>query len=201
MRKTGAPKSQMKLHHWIILALIAIIAALILFDKDPPATDTTAFKQQIEKDRTVIRELQSELAETLARIKQDSLQQVSEAEAYRKDVDSLTSRIGQLKRSPRVITVLAENPEVEALVDQQDSLIVTQAARIDTLEVNLSDLRIDLAQVKRNFEGQIQAYESIRESQTQIIAAQEKEIRRHKREKRAAIGAGIAGVLAALILR
>jgi hypothetical protein len=186
---------------WIILALIAIIAALILFDKDPPATDTTVFKQQIEQDRTVIRELQSELAETLARIKRDSLQQVSEAEAYKRDTDSLSARISQLKRSPRVITVLAENPEVDSLVKSQDSLIVTQAARIDTLTVNLADLRVNLRQVRLNFEGQINALESISSNQSEIIAVQEKELKRERRQKRLAIITGIVTTVAALVLR
>ena len=186
---------------WIIIALLLLVIGLIVFWPSPEPDNTRIWKEQISRDKAIREELQGKLTETLARIKQDSLQQVSEAEAYKRDVDSLSARISQLRRSPRVITVLAENPDVKALVDQQDSLITVQAARIDTLTVNLADLRVNLHQVRSNFEGQITALESISSNQSEIIAVQEKELKRERRQKRLAIIGGIVTTIAALVLR
>lgn len=187
-------------HHWIILALLAIIIAGIVFWPSPTPDTTRVYKDQIQKDKLIKQELEAKLNETLARIRTDSLQQAIQARNHTNTVDSLSARINDLKRNTRVITVLEENVEVRELVESQDSLITVQAARIDTLMVNLSDLRLDARKITANFEAQIEALGSIREAQTQIISQQEKEIRRHKREKRIAIVGGIAGVLSVLLL-
>lgn len=177
-----------------------VIAGMFLFWPSPAPDTTQAYKRQIAKDQEIKRDLQEKLNETLARIRTDSLQQAVQAMNHTNTVDSLSARINDLKRNPRVDTILRENPEVAALVEVQDSLIQTQATRIDTLELNLSALRIDLRQVQRNFEGQISALESIRSNQSEIINQQEKEIRKVRREKRLAIVGGIAGVLVAFLL-
>lgn len=83
----------------------------------------------------------------------------------------------------------------------QDSLITVQAARIDTLMVNLSDLRVDLKSVMENFEAQLAASDRIIENQGHILNAKDKEIRKHRREKRLAIIGGIVATVAALLVR
>lgn len=191
----------MKLHHWVIIGLVLIIIGMIVFWPSPAPDTTRVYKDQIQKDKLIKQELEAKLNETLARIRTDSLQQAIQARNHTNTVDSLSARINDLKRNPRVITVLEENIEVRELVESQDSLITVQTARIDTLELNLSDLRIDLRQVQRNFEGQISALESIRSNQSEIISQQEKEIRKYRREKRLAIVGGIAAVLSVLLLK
>lgn len=192
----GRPKTYI----WIIIFLMLVIVGMIVFWPSPAPDTTQVYKDQIQKDRLIKQELEAKLNETLARIRTDSLQQAIQARNHTNTVDSLSARINDLKRNTRVITVLEENVEVRELVESQDSLITVQAARIDTLMVNLSDLRLDARKITANFEAQIEALGSIREAQTQIISQQEKEIRRHRREKRLAIIGGIVGVVGALLL-
>lgn len=190
----------MKLHHWAIIGLVLIIIGMIVFWPSPTPDTTRVYKDQIQKDKLIKQELEAKLNETLARIRTDSLQQAIQARNHTNTVDSLSARINDLKRNPRVITVLEENIEVRELVESQDSLITVQAARIDTLTVNLSDLRVDLKSVTENFEAQLAASDRIIENQGQILNQKDKEIRKHRREKRAILIGGIVGIVGALLL-
>lgn len=191
----------MKSHYiWIIIFLMLVIAGMFLFWPEP-VDNTAQHQREIARKDSVIHSLNQEQNRIAQKIAADSLQQAKDRQAYKEDVGKLESLISDLKRNARVDTVLRENPEVAALVEAQDSLIQRQATRIDSLELNLADLRLDARKITANFEAQIEALGSIREAQTQIISQQEREIRKHKREKRLAIIGGIAGVVAVLILK
>lgn len=177
------------------------VAVLIFLWPDSKPDTTQVFKDQIARDQQVITDLRQQLSETQAKIKSDSLRQAKERKAYQEDVEKLEAVASKLKANPRVIYIRETEPAIDSLISYQDSVIVRQKSRIDTLELNLSDLRVDARKISDNFKAQIQAYESIRESQTQIISQQEKEIRKHKREKRLAIVGGIAAIIAALLIK
>lgn len=173
---------------------------MIVFWPSPAPDTTRVYKHQIQKDKLIKQELEAKLNETLARIRTDSLHQAIQARNHTNTVDSLSARLNDLKRNPRVITVLEENIEVRELVESQDSLITVQAARIDTLTLNLSDLRVDLKSVTENFEAQLAASDRIIENQGQILNQKDKEIRKHRREKRAILIGGIVGIVGSLLL-
>lgn len=190
----------MKLHHWVIIGLVLIIIGMIVFWPSPTPDTTRVYKDQIQKDKLIKQELEAKLNETLARIRTDSLQQAIQARSHTNTVDSLSARINDLKRNPTVITVLEENVEVRELVESQDSLITVQAARIDTLTLNLSGLRVDLQSVTENFEAQLAASDRIIENQGHILNQKDNEIRKHRREKRAILIGGIVGIVGSLLL-
>lgn len=186
---------------WIILALLLLIIGMIVFWPSPEPDTTQAYKRQIAKDQEIKRDLQASNAKLMAKIDSDSLRQAQERVDFEQGVDSLGSVIAQLKRKPRVVYIRETEPAIDSLITYQDSLLLVQRARIDTLTVNLSDLRVDLKSVTENFEAQLAASDRIIENQGQILNQKDKEIRKHRREKRLAIIGGIVATVAALLVR
>jgi hypothetical protein len=154
---------------WIIIFLMLIIAGMFLFWPEP-VDNTVQHQREIASKDSLIHSLKQQRTRIAQKIKSDSLQQAKERQSYQEDVEKLEARIGDLKKNPRVIYVRQTEPAVDSLISYQDSVISRQKARIDTLEVNLADLRLDARKIIANFEAQIQALGSIREAQTQIIS-------------------------------
>lgn len=191
----------MRLIHWVIIGLVLIIIGLIIFRPSPEPDTTQAYKRQIAKDQEIKRDLQASNAKLRAKIDSDSLRQAQERVDFEQGADSLGSVIAQLKRKPRVVYIRETEPAIDSLITYQDSLLLVQRARIDTLTANLSDLRVDLQSVTENFEAQLAASDRIIENQGQILNQKDKEIRKHRREKRLAIIGVIVATVAALLVR
>lgn len=188
-------------HIWIILALLAIIVAGIIFWPKDRSPEIEQLQQNITREYTIKRDLQASNAKLRAKIDSDSLRQAQERVDFEQGADSLGSVIAQLKRKSRVVYIRETEPAIDSLITNQDSLLLVQRARIDTLTVNLSDLRVDLQSVTDNFEAQLAASDRIIENQGQILNEQAKEIKRERRGKRLAIIGGIVATVAALLVR
>lgn len=188
----------MKLPYWIIAALGLVIILMILFDKDPEQTDITPFEIQIAEQNLVIDSLTKGNRATFKRIQEDSIIQAEERASFLERYTALKGKLGQ----QRVIidTVIRENPEVARYVELADSTIQVQAIRIDSLESDLTELRVDMKSLVNNFSGQIEGHISKYENERAIADHYQKENRKSKRGARIWKAAAVAGSVLGVLL-
>jgi hypothetical protein len=186
----------MKITHWVIIGLTVVIIALILFQPKPPEVDITPYRAAQAIADQEIKELKQSKALLIRRIQEDSIIHVEERASFLERYTRLKGKLGQ----QRVIidTVVRENPEVARYVELADSTIQVQAERIDTLESNLTDLRVDMKALVNNFNSEIAAHISKYENEKAIADHYQKENRKVRRGARwlkaGIVGAAVGGL-------
>jgi hypothetical protein len=172
----------MKFTHWVIIGMALVIIALILFQPKKPEVDITPFEIQIAEQNLIIDSLAKSNRATIKRIQEDSIIQAEERASFLERYTRLKGKLGQQR--VRIDTVIRENPEVARYVELADSTIQVQGERIDTLERNLSDLRVDMSKVVSNLNQQIAATQVKFENEKKIADTYRDENRKIRRGNR-----------------
>lgn len=167
----------------IILALLlALILSIIFWPKPQPGTDEKALEDSTQvykaREREAIK-LQIDIARKLRdnRVKDSVSLKRFEIENKR-----LRIRIANIK--PRVDSILIKNPSVDSLVRTQDSLIIVQASRIDSLDVQRMIMAKSYTYLVASKDEQIFQLKNINKNMDEIVALKNKDLRRARRGSR-----------------
>jgi hypothetical protein len=166
----------------IILALA--FAMYILFDKDPVDNSEKIQSYEIAlkiADQEILN-LRSDSIRLSQKIEADSVRQANERKVYKENERKQLLAISQLKRHPVVIHVRDSVPEVNELItamEKQDSL---KSARIDTLESDLAELRVDMSEVNDNCSKMLEAERERFQAQKAISEEYSKQVRKERRK-------------------
>lgn len=184
---------------FVIFGLTTIIVFIILFDKDPPSVDLAPYERAIAISDLKIKQLEEDSAKLAEKIKSDSLQQENEKITYQREAKKKDAVIVRLKTNPKVIEVLAANPETDSLVKALEEKNELQQVRIDTLESNLQALRVDMNKMNENFSARLSETEVKLKSTQALADAYKKDARKSKRAvklwKVAAVVGSVSGLL------
>jgi hypothetical protein len=185
---------------WIIVIVLAIALALMFIFRPQPQ-DKQIQRLQHENDSLLIRISQHQAnAVKLAELrKSDSLETIKTKKAYTLKVEKLEGRISDLKANPVIIRIREEVKEVDSLIVVYDSTIQVKDERIRELESELTTSQQLASQAELNFKATIGDYEQVHKNLLEQVEHYKKELRKQRRQKRAAIVLGgligIAGLL------
>jgi hypothetical protein len=186
---------------WIIVTILAIALALTFIFR-PEKQDAKIERLEHEKDSLLIRISQHQAnAERLsAKRLSDSLRSIEN----KKVSDSIhavdRSTIAKLRASPKIVEIIKEVPILDTLLQAYDSAILHRDERIRELESELTSSQSLASQAEQNFKATIADYEQVHKNLIAQIEHYRKEIRKQKRQKRAAVVLGTAIGLVGLIL-
>jgi vacuolar-type H+-ATPase subunit E/Vma4 len=129
----------MKLVHWVIIVLAAIIVLMLLFDKDPVDPNKER-EEQFKRENAI---LKIEKAEISARF--DSVVQTSQHKAISDSV-KLSVKEKEIKGFKRQVSQLRQQvndqvdslPVVKKFIALQDSVIQKQGETLDTFRLSLA---------------------------------------------------------------
>lgn len=186
----------MKPTHWIIIGLAVVIAFILITDRDPPAVDLAPYETALAIADHQIDSLTKSNRATIKRIQEDSILQAEEKQAYQKSITGLQARLRN--KRDRIDTLILESPALQEYVATADSVISFQSARIDSLELDKLELRVDIRAITENFLRQIEQHESKLKATEDLADAYKKEARRSKRSARwlkaGAVALGVGGL-------
>lgn len=169
---------------WLIIALVLALVISILTRPTKEITDLTPYKTALAIADQQIDSLTRSNRATIKRIQEDSIIQAEERESFKTKLNAISRR--QNTRRPQVLEQIDSLPIVKAFIETQDSVISLQAVRIDTLQNNLSELRINLSQIQNNFLKQIEQHEVKLKSTEALVDAYKKENRSERRKRKIA---------------
>jgi hypothetical protein len=186
----------------IALIILALAFALyILFDKDPVDNSEKIQSYEIAlkiADQEILN-LRSDSTKLSQKIEGDSVRQANERKVYKEKVKSQSALISRLKAKPEVIAIREQSVDVDSLLTATEAKDSIQTARIDTLESNLSDLRVDMSAVNDNCSKMLEAERERFQAQKGISEEYSKQVRKERRKKRLATAlipvVGVAGFL------
>lgn len=180
---------------WLIIGLAVVVILMLLFDKDPDPVNTQPWKDTIALKDFQIQELNLQNQALLIDLREDSVRQAKEKQSFLSEINRLSKRRDTSR--PQVQPLIDSIPPLKAFIETQDSIILTQAIRIDTLESNLSNLRIDLNEITTNFQEQLKLSQEKFEAQGEILKLSMKENKKIRRAnlwaKVGAVALGIGG--------
>lgn len=175
----------MKPSSYLIIALLAIIAALILFDRDP-GSDYSEIENKIVIRDSVIHQLSRDNSKLLAKIAADSVSHTKQVQTYKDRDKKLTREIARIKASQVIVHARDSVPEVDELIEAYDSLIEIKDSQIYLQEKYLSDLRLDHGEMRHNFEERLNLQAQSIADQRAIIDDQRKQLRKERRKAKLA---------------
>jgi cell fate (sporulation/competence/biofilm development) regulator YmcA (YheA/YmcA/DUF963 family) len=187
---------------WALIILALAFALYILLDKDPEPSAEKIKTLEVAlaiADNEIIR-YKKDSVEIHQEMARKEAQQANERKVYKENERKQGALISQLKRNPVVIHVRDSVPEVNELLtamEKQDSL---KTARIDTLESNLSDLRVDMSAVNDNCSKMLEAERERFQAQEGISEEYSKQVRKERRKKRLATALIPVAAVAAFLL-
>lgn len=185
------------LQTYIIIGLGIVIILMILFDKDPPPVDLAPYKTALAIADHQIDSLTKSNRATIKRIQEDSILQAEEKQAYQKSITGLQARLRN--KRDRIDTLILESPVLQEYVATADSVISFQSARIDSLEIDKAELRVDIRAITENFLKQIEQHESKLKATEQLADAYKKDARKSKRAVKVWKIAAIIGTIGAFL--
>jgi len=169
---------------WAIIGLALIIVLMILFRKPAERTDLTPYRSEIAHQQLVIDSLTKSRSSLNRKIQEDSILQAEQKQAYQKSITGLQARL-RVKRV-RIDSILVESPALREYVATADSVISFQSARIDSLESDKSELRVNIREITANFFKQIEAHESKLKATEEITQVYKKDLRKQRRKTKVA---------------
>lgn len=188
----------MKIEYWIIGGLGLVIAALILFDKDP-VPDYSEHEQRINRREQAIHDLQRENTVLRAKIDSDSVKHASDIIASRVQINFQSSLIRDLKEKPEVVQIIQSSPQIDSLVRAYENVIVEYIVR-DSLNLKyIDDLRVDLRAVESNFEERLKLMGENVADLKAITEDQRKQLRNIRRSNRLLKVVTVVGAVASFL--
>jgi hypothetical protein len=186
---------------WALIILALAFALYILLDKDPVDNSEKIQSYEIAlkiADQEILN-LRSDSTKLSQKIDADSVRQANERKVYKEKVKSQSALISRLKAKPEVITIREQSVDVDSLLTAMEAKDSIQTARIDTLENNLSELRVDMSAVNDNCSKMLEAERERFQAQKGISEEYSKQVRKERRKKRLATAlipvVGVAGFL------
>lgn len=176
----------MKPVHYVVIGLVLIIAALILFDKDPEPYDTTQWKQSIQRANDRISNLRTDSLKLASKIIADSVRREKERKAYKNEVKKKSSEIARMKQNPRVVYIRENEPSVDSLLTAMESKDSIQSERIEVLEKDNAELRVDMKTVNDNCAQMLAEERDKFKASQEFISDLEKQNRKEKRKRKLA---------------
>lgn len=186
-----------RFYPWIIGILAGVIIIMILFDKPEPY-DSSAWKEAIQRSNDKIATLQVERTKLARKIAEDSILRAEERHTFQNAIGSLKTRLQQ--KRVRIDTLILESPALRDYVATADSVMQLQAARIDTLEVSLDELQINMKAVNVNCDQMLEAERDKFKDSEEFISDLEKQVKRSKRGNRRLTAGIIVSAVAGLFL-
>jgi DNA repair exonuclease SbcCD ATPase subunit len=189
----------MKLSWIIVLALLALVVYLILTrppshdDNKAAYLDTLRFLKL--KEASIIAQERSIIKRSNDKAESDR----AKLEAHDREIQALEFKLRQ-KRTPRVDTLILDNPELASFVDTQQEIITELKEQVDTLKSALQfrEKLFDDLVTSHNAERDIS--ERIGREQDNRIVNLEKKVKKSKRASRWLKAAAITGTIAGLFL-
>lgn len=185
---------------WILVIVLCIALALMYIFR-PEKQDAKIQRLKHENDSLLIRisQHQANAAKLSELRKADSLAATISKQAYASGVKKKDAVIADLRRNPKVIEIVRENPIIDTLLQQYDSALTHRDERIRQLESELTSSQSLASQAEQNFKATIGDYEQVHKNLIEQIEHYRKELRKQKRQKRAAVILGVliggAGVI------
>jgi hypothetical protein len=187
----------------IALIILALAFALyILFDKDPVDNSEKIQSYEIAlkiADQEILN-LRSDSTKLSQKIEGDSVRQANERKVYKEKVKSQSALISRLKAKPEVIAIREQSVDVDSLLTATEAKDSIQTARIDTLESNLSDLRVDMSAVNDNCSKMLEAERERFQAQKGISEEYRKQVRKERRKVKLFKIVAVLGTVGAFIL-
>lgn len=177
-----------------------VIIALIVFDRDPPSVDLIPYETAIAIADLKIDSLTKGGAKLAAKIKSDSIKRDKQSKAYQQEVKIKSAAIAKLKANPRVVYIRESEPTIDSLIVAYDSIGELKDRRIDTLEVSLDELQINMKAVNVNCDQMLEAERDKFKASEELISDLEKQVKRSKRGNRRLTAGIVVSAVAGLFL-
>ena len=191
----------MKVHHWIIIALVAAIVAMIIL-----SPSNVIDEKKKREYQTAIAILEAEKAEIQSRQNDQQKMVKDTIEAYSIQLRAQKQQTAYWKEKSKERRVIVKeriesDPDVLRFVQSQDSVIISLEAE----NLNLEKQALFNAQVYKDLiamEIQEDRTDSLMRWQSeQRIAGLEKDVRKQKRKTVGAVVIGVLATGAALLIR
>lgn len=181
----------------IALILLSGILVFLSYQKDPVLEDQLIrYQLEIDRNRHEIDSLLKRQDQLKRELKEDSIQSEKEKKKYQYRIANLKQ---ELEKKRPEITVIADSfPQLKEFINLQDSIITTQAARIDTLESDKARQWKTFNQILTASEEKYKAQVEINDHMNSIVQIERK---KNKRITKQNIGLKIGlGVVATILV-
>lgn len=189
---------KLDLKTWLLILLALALVISIVTRPTNQVTDLTPFKTEIailEADR---REEQALFRSIIEKSKERTIKDSIALNAKDKRIAVLEKRAAQ-ERTPRVDTLIRNNPDLESFVNTQSEIIQEQKEAIDTLKSSLEFQKQVNRDLVQNHEAEARISKRIEGEQDKVIAKLEKVVKKktngNKFWKSVAVGLGVGGFL------
>lgn len=184
---------------WLIIGLTVVIILLILFQPQPAQPSYAEYDRREELRKVENLELLAENTKLRHRIKQDSVSHKIEVKAYKDRDKKLSREIARIKANPIIVKVREEIAEVDIAFQTYDSLLASKDEQIQTQAAYIETLQVDLSKVTDNFLSRMKLQEETIQDLNTITEDQRKQLRKIRRANRwlkvATVVIGVAGLI------
>jgi len=189
----------MKLNLWmVIFFLVVIIILMILFRRQSDNGKEKELQGKIELRDQEISKLHQEALVLTDKIKSDSVKQSGDRATFQNAIGTLQARL-RVKRV-EIDTLILDNPALANYVAAADSVIQIQGERINSLEGNLKELRVDIAGLNFNFQERLDLQSATISDLTKVSEDQRKQLRKTRRSVKLLKIVAIVGTVGGIFL-
>lgn len=189
----------MKPIHYLVIALALVIAALILFDKDPGPVDLKPYETEIAILKADRQEEQARFKEIIQKSKVRSVKDSIALNAKDKRIAALEKRASQ-ERTPEVDTIIRNSPALESFVNTQSEIIEEQKEAIDTLKASVEFHKQVNRDLITSHEAEARISKRIEGEQDVVIAKLQKALKKKTRGVKVWKVATVLGTVGAFLL-
>jgi ElaB/YqjD/DUF883 family membrane-anchored ribosome-binding protein len=190
---------KLDLKTWIILGLLILLVGYILFDKPAEKTDLEPYKIEKAILTQELREQRQHAQDIIKKAKERTTRDSIAINAKDKRIAVLEIKARQA-RTPKVDTLILNNPDLELFVNTQDSIIQVKQELIDTLKSAL-DFQIQVKEdLVQNHEAEARISKRIEGEQDKVIAKLEKAVKKKTNGNKFWKSVAVAGTVGAFIL-
>lgn len=183
---------------WLIIGLTVVIVLLILFQPSKPDPERQIYIDSVKVLQSQKAEISSRFEDLRVYASNKAISDSVQLRAQEREITRLKVKASQA-RTPKVDTLILDNPELKVFVEAQDSVIHQQSVLIDTLK---NQLRFE-----RNVREQLVALHydsdkisaSLQELSEQRIVTLEKDLKKERRKGWFLKAVAIVGSVAAFI--
>lgn len=183
---------------YLVIGLAVVIVLMLLFDKDPEPNREA--EEQLKVALAIadlkIDSLSKSRTKLARKIAEDSILQAEERHTFQNAIGSLQTRLRQ--RRDKIDTLILESPALRDYAATADSVIAIQSARIDSLESDKAELRVDVREITSNFEAQLEAMRSKLKATEEIAGVYKSQVRKEKRKVKVWKVATVVGIVGSL---
>lgn len=143
---------------WAVAAIFLILFVVQTCtgpDDEDHVREISKLETKIQAGEDHIRILQQRDNVRLQQQLQDSVRNAEKEKTYLAKEKKWVSQIARIKANPVVIRVREENPEVDSLINKQDSVIQDQRFRLYENGKYITQLQVEMGEIRRDFNEQI----------------------------------------------